>query len=173
LKFPVPIPRRADRTLLPATLAALLVLSFVLQLMSPVQLALPEVGIVAPFRLLPTKLGVVVADDEILARPLFNPTRREGADPGVVDSAAPLEGARAVGVITARGVVRVFLQAPDGQVTTLGPGSSYRGWRFMRVSGGQLVFNRGGETLTLPISASAPPITPGQSDPAQVEEESP
>lgn len=173
MKFPVPIPRRADRTLLPATLAALLVLSFVLQLMSPVQLALPEVGIVSPFRLLPTKLGVVVADEEILARPLFNPTRREGAEPGAVESGGPLEGARAVGVITARGVIRVFLQAPDGQVSTLGLGGSYRGWRFVRVSGGQLVFNRGGETQALSISASAPAIAPGEPDPAQAEEETP
>jgi hypothetical protein len=173
LKFPVPIPRRADRTLLPATLAALLVLSFVLQLLSPVRLALPEVGIVGPFRLLPTKSGVVVVDDEILARPLFNPTRREGAEPGVAQSGGPLEGARAVGVITARGVSRVFLQSPDGRVTTLGLGGRYRGWRLVRASGGQLVFNRGGETLALPITASAPPVAPAESDPAQSEEETP
>ncbi|MFZ4689192.1 MAG: hypothetical protein ACOYLS_08130 [Polymorphobacter sp.] len=171
MKFPVPIPRRAERTLLPAALAALLALLFVVQLAFPVQLVLPEAGVTRPFRLLPTRVGVVAADPEITARPLFNPARREGTEPGTGDKTAPLEGARAVGVITARGAVRLFLQAPDGQVSALGIGGGYRGWRLVRVGAGQAAFRRGGETAVLPITASAPPVAPNQPDPAQAEEE--
>ncbi len=163
LKFPVriPPPRRAERTWLPAALAALLGLVLVMQLALPSTVDLPDAGLVRPLR--PLRLpqlafGATVVDPAVSARPLFAPGRRENADAVVAARQAPLEGARAVGVIMVRSNARVFLQAPDGKVTPVGPGGSYRGWRLVRIRPDQLLFARGAETAAIALTASAPPV---------------
>lgn len=175
LKFPVhiPPPRRAERTLLPAALAALLALLLAMQLAVPSNLVLPDIGVGRPLRLAPLIVAPLLADAEITRRPLFAPGRRETAAVGNADKATPLEGARAVGAIGVRGAVRVFLQAPDGRITRVGIGSSYRGWRLVRIAAGQLLFLRGADSVSLPITASAPPVMPGLATTEEPEEETP
>jgi hypothetical protein len=175
LKFPVPIPRprRAEQTLVPAALAAVLGVMLVVQLAMPSGTELPDVVVGRPFRLAPLPIAPLLADPEITARPIFTPSRREDGSAAAGDKAAPLEGARAVGAISVRGAVRVFLQTADGSIVPLGLGGSYRGWRLVRISGGQLLFVRGPETISLPISASAPPVPVGQPRTEQPEEETP
>ena len=162
LKFqlPIPPPRRADATLLPAALAALLGLLLVVQLALPSPVELPEVELTPPIRLRPLPVVPAVADPAIVARPIFAPGRREFVAPAggaAADRAAPLEGARPVGVLTVRGAARVFLQAPDGRVEVVGRGGGYRGWTVTDIGSGRIAVRRGGERATLAVTASAPP----------------
>ncbi len=161
LKFPasLPPPRRADRTRLPAALAALLVLLLAVQLLLPSTVVLPDAGLAPPLRLRPVAVAPRAVDPEIALRPLFAPGRRETYVPGVAEKSAPLEGARAVGLITARGGARLFLQAPDGRTSAIAPGGVYRGWQLVRIGPAEVAFRRGAETVTLPITASVPPVS--------------
>lgn len=175
LKSPVPIPRpaSADGTLLPALLAGLFGLLFIVRLAWPVAITLPDAAVIRPMRLAPITIVPLVADPVITQRPLFAPGRRETVVAGVADKSAPLEGARAIGVISVKGRPRVFLQAPDGTVASVGLGGSYKGWRIVQISRGQVTAIRGAETASLMIMASAPPLpaTADASDEAQEEEE--
>ena len=165
LKSPVhiPPPRRAERTLLPAALAALLALLLVVQLAVPSPVELPDAAVARPLRLLPLPLPALLASPIIGLRPLFAPGRRENSTPGtsaVADKAVALEGARAVGIIRVRGAARVFLQAPDGTVIPVNLGGRYKGWRLVRTDTRSVVVTRGAERATLTVSASAPPVAP-------------
>lgn len=174
LKSPVsiPLPRRADRTLLPAALLALLVLLLAVQLLLPSAVALPDAGLARPLRLPPLVVAPRPADPLIALRPLFAPGRSETFEPGVANKAAPLEGARAVGVITTRGgASRLFLQAADGSIVRLAPGNSYRGWRLVRIGPAEAQFIRGAASVTLPITASAPPVSAPPATAEEPEEE--
>jgi hypothetical protein len=160
LKFPVPIPPPAsgDGTRLPALLAGLLGLLALVRLALPAPVELPDAGFIRPLRLPPLLVAPVTVAPEILSRPLFAPGRREAGIAGVADKGAALEGARAVGFIRVRGAARAFLQAPDGSVTAVSPGSQYRGWRIVAVDRGQVIALRGAETVRLPVEASTPPL---------------
>ncbi|MBC7522394.1 MAG: hypothetical protein H7268_15045 [Sandarakinorhabdus sp.] len=173
MKFPVPIPRprRAEQTVLPAALAASLGLLLILQLAIPSGTNLPDVVVGRPVRLSLLHVAPLLAAPEITARPIFTPSRREDGSATAGDKSAPLEGARAVGAISVRGAARVFLQATDGRIVPISVGDSYRGWRLVRISGGQLLFIRGAESISLPISGSGPPIPVGQPRTDQSEEE--
>jgi len=175
LKFPVhiPPPRRAEQTLLPAALVALLGLLLAVQLAAPSSVAFPDFVVGRSLRLAPLVVAPLLVDAEITQRPLFAPGRHETAVDGIADRAAPLEGARVVGAISIRGAVSIFLQAPDGQVTSVRLGGRYRGWRLMRIAGGQSLFLRGAESVSLPITASAPPVMPDQAKTEEPEEETP
>lgn len=173
LKLPVsiPLPRRADRTLLPGALVALLAALLVGQLLMPSAVELPDAQIGRPLRLAPLVVPRVAIDSEMLARPLFSPNRRDDAE-AVVSKASPLEGARAVGVISSRRTARVYLQAPDGTVSRIAIGGLYRGWRLARITPNP-IFVRGIETIVLPVAASAPPVAPTAAATEQSEEEEP
>jgi hypothetical protein len=156
---------------LPALLAGLFALLLVARLAWPMPVELPDVGVIRPLRLPPLMVVPLRADPEITQRPLFAPGRRETGNPGVADKAAALEGARAIGVIRLKGTPRVFVQAPDGTVTSVGLGGLYKGWRIVQIDRGQIIAIRGAETATLAVTASAPPRPPTASDEAQEEEE--
>lgn len=170
LKFPVPSPRRADQTRLPALLAVLLLVLLGVQLALPPQIDLPEVGVGRPFRLAPISVTPLGADPEITARTLFSPSRRPDGAVAAGDKTAPLGGARPVGAVSVRGRARVFMQDPDGKVRGIELGDSIAGWRLAQVSGGQLLFVRGPESITLPIGASAPPVRTGARPTDETEE---
>lgn len=172
LKFPVPIPRpaSAEGTLLPALLAGLFGLLLLVRLVWPMTIPLPDAAVIRPLRLAPLIIVPLVADPEITQRPLFAPGRREIAGSGVADRSAALEGARAVGVIRVRGATRVFLQAPDGSVASVGLGGGYKGWRIVQIDRSRIVAIRGAETATLTVTASAPPA-PATADPSEEEQE--
>jgi hypothetical protein len=174
LKFPVriPPPRLAERTLLPAALVALLGVLLVVQFVLPSAVELPEASIARPLRLLPIDVRRVLPDPEVLLRPLFAPGRRENPVAGTADPMAPLEGARAVGLITGRGGARAFLQAPDGKVTAVSLGGRYRDWRLVRIGPDKLLFIRGAESATIAITASVPPVA-AQADATETPEEEP
>lgn len=173
LKFParIPPPRRADGTLLPAALVALLGLLLGLQLALPSPIVLPESGVSRPLRLAPLAPRPVVVDPQITQRPLFAPNRREtvsAAGPGVAAKAAALAGARVVGVVTVRGQARIFLAAPDGRISAVGLGGRYRGWRLVRIDGSQLTVARGAETAILGVGAAAAvPPAPAETEPEE------
>lgn len=174
LKFParIPPPRRADGTLLPAALAALLGVVLVVQLALPSPIALPDVGVSRPLRLAPLAVRPVVIDPAITARPLFAPNRREFLSPaalGGADRSVALEGARVVGVTAVRGATRVFLAAPDGRITAVPLGGRYRGWRLVRIGGNELTVVRGAETAVLGVGAA--PAAPAVPADAETEEE--
>lgn len=173
LKLPasIPLPRRADRTLLPAVLTALLAAMLLGQLLMPSAVVLPDAQIGRPMRLAPLAVPRIAVDPEILARPLFAPNRRDDGE-AVVSKASPLEGARAVGVIIARGAARVFLQDPDGTVSRIGIGGVYRGWRLVRITPNP-TFMRGNESVVLPVAASVPPVAPAAAAADESEEEEP
>ncbi|WP_419827473.1 hypothetical protein [Sphingomonas sp.] len=155
-RLPFPRPRRDDGTLPPALAAAVLAAMLLLQLVVPRAVTLPEPGVVRPFALEPARLTALAPDAAILARPLF--AARVAAGPAVVEG--PVGGARAIGVVVRGGARNGFVQAPDGTVVSLAPGASYRGWRLVGVRATVLLFRRGGETATLPVTAGASPTQP-------------
>ena len=177
LKSPLtlPLPRRADRTRAPTAAAAVLAMLVVLQLGLPGSEELPgDGGVVAPLRLRVQQPVPAVGDKIVVARALFAPNRRNdlvvaGSAPG--EKTGPLSGALPVGVTSARGVTRVFLQAPDGSVRTLVRGANYRGWRLTRILPGAVVFTRGSDTLSLSLAASLPPVPKPATEPPEEEEQ--
>lgn len=176
LKFPVPIPppRRAERTLLPAALSALLALLLAVQLALPWSSELPDAGVGRPLRLEPLPVVTPRADPEIARRPLFAPNRRETPVAGTGDTSAALGGARVVGVVARRGAALVFIQAPDGRVSRVGIGQFHDGWRIVRANSAGVTVARGTERAVVPIGASAPPAQPRPAtseDPVEEEEQ--
>lgn len=169
---PFPRPSRADRTLLPAALAALLAVSVVALLVLPTALELPEAGLVAPLRLPPLIVATAPADPSIAARTLFTPTRSDSgvARPGATPTVAPLPlgGARIVGTSSVGGRARVFVEATNGKVRALGLGSVYLGWRLSRVGSDSVEFGRGGQRLRLTVGAAA--AAPAATEAASEEE---
>lgn len=162
MKSPLAPPRRADRTRLPAALAALLALAAPLQFALPDMTELPPPGPISRFRLPPPEVTNAIVEPVILGRPLFSARRRVGGGPVAPGLAAapvgPLGGAIAVGATRVGSRVRAFVQAPDGTVIELPPGGRYRGFRLIGVSASELVFGRGRERVRLPLGASRPPI---------------
>ena len=161
---PLPRPSRADRTLLPAALTALLVSGVALLLALPAVEPLPEGGAVPPLRLAPLAVASAPVDPLIATRTLFSPARNDSAvtAQGSTAVAAPLGGARIAGVTIVRGRARVFVAAPDGKVRALVPGSVYLGWQLAGVGSDSVRFRRGGEALTLAIGSTAAPPAPGE-----------
>jgi hypothetical protein len=153
----LPRPSRADRTLLPALLAALLLALLVLQFAMPATVALPDVAPAAAPPLPARRVPVVTADPVLLDRALFARSRNAttGAAAG---TGAALGGANAVGYAATRGMIRLFLQEPDGTLRTLAPGNVYQGWRLMGVSPRSARFERDGQRIELPLAPSKPPI---------------
>ncbi len=176
LKSPLtlPLPRRADRTRLPAALAGGLVLLVGIQLALPADVELPDAGVVPRLRLRPVEVPAVVSDPVILGRALFAPGRRNDPLAAGPDSTAalPLGGALAVGVVRSRAGVRVFLQAPDGKVVAVSPGGGYQGWQLVRIAPDAVTFARGPTTHRLLLSASQTPL-PRATEPAEPEEDQP
>ncbi len=174
LKFQVPFPppRRAERTLLPAALTALLGVLLAVQLAAPRPIALPDAGFSRPLRLPPLPVRMPRADPEIALRPLFAPGRRETPVAGTGDKLSALGGARVVGIIAVRGTVRVFVQAADGHVSPVGIGSSYDGWQVIAADPARGVTAvRGAQRATVPVTASAPPRPPRPQTPEEPQEE--
>lgn len=161
-RLPIPPPRRGDATWLPAGLTALLVMFLFVQLALPSPVELPEVVFDRPVRLRPPVIDQAVADPAIVTRPIFAPGRRESAaEPGTVpDRAAPLDGARAVGVMAVRGTVRAFLQDSAGRTQAIGRGEIYHGWVVIAIDSNRIAVRRGAAAATLPVTASVAPVPP-------------
>lgn len=141
LKFPapLPLPSRADRSIFPALLAALLVLMIVIQFAlrdEPEQLLVP--GRVVVPRANAVAASAFVADPVITGNPLFAPGRGRGEQAGT----GPLDGAVFVGIVRGRGFANAVLQQPDGQAVTVPVGRTYRGWRLVSLVNANATFVR-------------------------------
>jgi hypothetical protein len=174
LKFqlPIPPPRRVEGTRLPAALTALLGLVFALQLAWPSPVELPEVLLAPPVRLRPLHITPAAADPMIVARPIFAPGRNDAApdaNGGASGPSAPVDGARAVGVIAVGGTARAFLQGPDGRTEIVGPGARYRGWTVTGIARNTVTLRRGVDQATLAVMASAPPKPPATAEQSEDE----
>jgi hypothetical protein len=154
LKFPAPLPRpnRADRTLLPALLAVLLLFMVVLQFAFPAQ----NESVIAPTRLVLPKLealepSLALADPIILRNALFAPGRGGGKSTGT----GPLDGAAFVGIVRGRGFARAVLQPGEGQAVSVPVGGAYRGWKLVSLNGSDALFMRDGIRHTATIVRGA------------------
>lgn len=176
LKLPLtlPPPRRADRTRAPAAMAAVLAGMVVLQLALPRAVELPDGGAIPSLRLRAQQPNPVVNDRIILDRALFAPSRRNDivvTQTATGTTASPLGGAIAVGLVNARGAVRVFVQAPDGAVRALVRGDTYLGWQLTSIGASGVVFTRGSQTLKMPLAASQPPVAKPATETPEEEEQ--
>ena len=141
LKFPalLPRPNRADRSVLPALLTALLALMVGLQFFLPEE-AEPQF---LPGRAVVPIVGgqaspLFLADPAIVNNALFAPGRGRGKTAAI----GPLDGATFVGVVRGKGFARAVLQQPDGQAVSVPVGGSYRGWRLISLVNANATFMR-------------------------------
>jgi hypothetical protein len=157
-------PRRADRTLLPAGLAALLLALFVAQWFLPATSAPPVALPVATTGRIGAPPAAPPSADPgpVLARPLFAP--RRPMNPGAGVAASPLGGAVVAGSIAVRGRPMAIVRAPDGAVRRLPIGGMLAGWRLAALDPGGARFRKGGETLTMAYGAAAPPAGASEDD---------
>ncbi len=151
LRFPAPLPRpnRADRTLLPALLAVLLLFMIALQFVFPAQTE----SVIAPARLVLPKQDAIgpslaLADPVILRNALFAPGRGGGKSTGT----GPLDGAAFVGVVRGSGFARAVLQPGEGQAVSVPVGGVYRGWKLVSLNGSNALFSRDGIRHTATIA---------------------
>lgn len=148
MKLPAlpPRPSRADQTLLPALLAAVLVLMVALQFALPVEDELPAaMRRVVPARLAQTGVNRVVPDPVILRSALFSPSRAAGGGGANVAASGPLDGAIVVGMVRGRGFARAVVQEPGGGAVSVPVGGRYRGWRLVALGASNAVFSRDGK----------------------------
>lgn len=153
---PLPVivrPNRADRTLLPATLALVLALLLAFQLSLPLEVTLPDsIGrTVAP----PVAEHVArraVPDPVLAASPLFTPARAGTAQD--VAANGPLAGAILVGIARGRGFARAVLQPPEGRAISLAIGQSFNGWRLIGLSSDAAQLARAGKSIAVTIGSA-------------------
>lgn len=126
--------------------------------MAGLQFALPpEVELVsAPGRVIARPLperepGRTLADPIILRDALFTPVRG-GTAKADAESKAPLDGARAVGIVRVRGFARVVMQDSEGTPATISIRNTYRGWTLVAIGRDSATFVRGKERLVLPLA---------------------
>lgn len=152
------IPARADRSLLPAALTAVLALAAVAQIALPSAAELPDAAVPThhPRWTLPEVGEPVVPVAQLAAQgSLFTPTRIGAAGAAVAGGGTgatapkpvphgPLAGAFVLGAGRVGGHAWVLIRAPGGPALRLTPGASYRGWRLMRIDSDAAEFRQGG-----------------------------
>ena len=172
LRFPISAPRRDDGTLLPALLAAVLVVSAGLQLLWVGNEPLPAEGIahVEPMQLA-LAAGGEAAQPAILARPIFSLSRSAVGGQAGSGGALPLDGAVVAGMASSkRSGGRVFLRLADGTIQPLRRGESYAGWQLAGWTNDAARFLSGGHMITVPYGSAAQPVA--ANDETSDEEES-
>lgn len=164
----LPFPNRADATLLPTWLAALLVLMAALQFALPsgVEFSQGPARVVAQ-RLPERIVARHVPDGVIISRALFTPARGGGVKQA---GAGPLDGATPVGGVRGKGFARAIIQQASGAVVSLNIGQSYHGWRLTGLTRGSAIFIRDGKRLAIPFSAGGAVQSDSYYQPRQVEE---
>lgn len=161
------LPRRADRTLLPAVLAGGLTVALFVQIVLPtapeMSSPLPLGAGMARFAAPPVAGSGSPAD--IMARPLFAP-RQSMDGSGEGGGAAPvLGGASIAGTISAGGRMRAVVRRPDGEIYNIPVGAMISGWRLIGLGSGSARLRKDSQTIDLPFGAQA--LTP----PTDAEEE--
>ena len=150
LKFqaPLPLPNRADGSVLPAilavVLAALVVAQFMIadvaeQSLVPGRVVVPNTG--------EQGVSVSVADPAIIRNALFAPARGAGISAGT----GPLDGAIFAGVVKGRGFARAVLQQANGEAVSIPVNGSFHGWKLAALNNENATFVRDGIRYIAPI----------------------
>lgn len=156
-------PDKANGALLPAGLALVLLAGAALQLGLPQGEAVPPaLGVWrAPDRRLPA-IADVAAPDLAGSASLFSPLRVLGAQ---VDPSAspmpqrrvgPLDGTYVLGSAQVGRTQALLLREEGGRVLRMAPGTSYRGWRLLRIEADGARFLKNGASRTISFGASKP-----------------
>jgi hypothetical protein len=174
LRFPPAPPSRADRTLLPAALVAVLAFAAVLQLLVTDAVELPPAGPIGVGAPLPPvrEPDVRGVPGVILSRPLFAPPASGGAasEGDEAAPADPLGGAAILGTIGI-GRARYAMVRQAGAVRRVTIGGSIAGWRVLALGDEGAVLGRGAERLRRGYGAGAATGNGGASDDASAEDQ--
>ncbi len=143
-QFPLSFPSRADRTVLPAALAGVLVLVFGLQLIwTRIDPDLPPVMAVgaALSKVAVPKIVPATTSLAIFARPLFAP--RQSA--AVANGASPpmFGGAIVAGTVSIRGRTFAVIRQANGATSNMSIGGTLDGWRLVSLGQQAAVFVKG------------------------------
>ena len=161
LKFPLPLraPRRDDGSVMPATIAALLATTLVVQLGLPLDVQLPAASLLARGReSVPAVDGrgsPLRAERLIVDRNLFAPGRSQTGAVGRVPGTA-LGGAIVAGTFGLGRALRAVIVRPGGAITLLSPGNELDGWRLVRLFPDHALFLRGTERLEMRFGGLMP-----------------
>jgi hypothetical protein len=90
---------------------------------------------------------------QILARPLFSPTRSSVA--AGAPAGAQLGDFSVVGTAIARGLALAFVRGPDGKMQTLHIGEQLLDWRLVAVRRDAIVLQSQAQQRVIPVSSSA------------------
>ena len=151
-----PLPSRDNRTLLPALLAAVLVLMIALQFALPVDDELAsDARRVVPSDGVDAAIGRVVPDPVILRSALFSPSRSSAANGAATVGKGPLGGAAVVGAVRVAGRARAVIQQSDGTAISVAVGGRYQGWTLISLSSTAALFLRDGERLMMAFTNGA------------------
>lgn len=153
-RYLLPPPRRADRTILPAALAALLVAMVAAQMTLTGDVELPEAGAVGGVGAgAPIARPVRVAVPPVLtARSVFAPDTvaalDSGGEGGIVAPPDPLGGAVIAGTVQVGRARYAVVQSPGGGSARVPLGGRINGWRLIGFADGGVRLRRGGEAMT-------------------------
>ena len=132
-----------------AVLAIALVAQFAIPGSRPPRLAGGAMPLPAPLLF----VGAAPGYPQILARPLFSPTRSmvgEGSPAG-----AQLSDFSVVGTAIARGVALAFVRGPDGKMQTLRIGEQLLDWRLVAIRRDAVVIQAQNQQRVIPVTGSA------------------
>lgn len=175
LKFPFlsVLPRRADRTLLPAVLAGGLAVALLMQIVLP---AAPDMPSPLPVgtgmaRFAAPSVGGSASPAAIMARPLFAPRQAMDGSGEGGGSAPVLGGASIAGTISAGGRTRAVVRRPNGEIYNIPVGGMISGWRLIGLGSGSARLRKDSQTIDLPFGAQAlAPPTDAEKDEENEEE---
>lgn len=167
LQFPFPLPTRANRAVMPALCAAVLLVLAALQLVLTSDVQLPEQSLSGGG--VRSKLPGIAPDgiDPLLLRnAIFAPTRTAGAEQS---EATPLGGASLAGAVTVAGRSMAIVQRADGTVVRLPLGGSVSGMRLIAINRSGAVFVSGGKRVYVAFGAvaSAPAAVNENEEPSE------
>jgi hypothetical protein len=175
LKFPflIPLPRPDDGTMLPAMLAALLLAAVAAQLLLTGGPELPAEGVGRIAASMPSvRVARAGSAPDILARPLFSPTRNSDGGGATGGGAGTMLGGAVVAGTVSRGrSTQAFVRLPDGSIRTLRIGQQIEGWRLAGLTGDSARFARDGQTISIAFGSSAPMQGDAAEDDENSEEE--
>ena len=144
---------------MPATLAALLATTLVVQLGLPLDAQLPAASLLSPGRgsaqPIDERGSPLRADRLIVDRNLFAPGRSRTGAVGRVPGTA-LGGAIVAGTYGLGRALRAVIVRPGGVIMLLSPGSELDGWRLVRLLPDHALFLRGTERLEMRFGGQMP-----------------
>lgn len=163
-RFPLSLPNRADGTLLPGILVALLAAALGVQLWAAnAEPDLPPVLAVGATRLvtaIPT-IAPVKAARVIFDRPLFAPRQAMTAATGFGQPLV-LGGASVAGMVSVRGRSYAVIRRANGEVSNLAIGGLVNGWRLVSLRADGAAFVK--DSVRQDIAYGAAAIRPTEED---------